>query len=78
MHRDCPEKENASSTPVLQLPARGKERQHIPPTTSAKACQGRAAEEEAARKIHKHNWKGVLIHLHKTADVLRGSAPKEG
>jgi hypothetical protein len=77
MHRDCPEKENASSTPVLKLPARGRRASTSRQLPRLLTFQGRAAEEEAAGKIHKHNWKGVLV-LPKTAAVLRGSAPKEG
>jgi hypothetical protein len=31
-----------------------KERKHIPPTTAAVACQGRAAEEKATGKLQKN------------------------
>jgi hypothetical protein len=39
---------------------------------SLQACQATDAEETAGN-IQKHNWKGVLIHLHKS-----GSLPRSG
>jgi hypothetical protein len=63
---------------VLQLPAAGRRDSASRQLPWLQACQGRAAKEVAAGKIQKHNWKGVLTHLHKTAAVLRGSAPRQG
>jgi hypothetical protein len=50
MHRDCPEKENASSTPAAATANWLKERQYIPPTAEAagmlrKKCGKRSPRE---------------------------------
>jgi hypothetical protein len=42
MHRDCPEKENASSTPACCDCQPAKERKHIPPTTAAVGTPGKS------------------------------------
>jgi hypothetical protein len=62
MHRDCPEKE----------------RKHIPPTTAALDILRKSCRRRSRRENPKDNWKGVLIHLQKTAAVLRGSTSRQG
>jgi hypothetical protein len=62
MHKDCPEKENASSTPACcncQLPEG--ETAHPANYHGCRHAKEEMRKEEAAGDTQKHNWKGVFI-----------------
>jgi hypothetical protein len=77
LHKECPKKENTTSTPVCcncQLARRRETASSQQP--GLQACERGAAEEEITESTQTYNRKGVLLKRRYFTCLLRGNAPR--
>jgi hypothetical protein len=77
LHKECPEKENAPSTPTCCNPTVGGGRESPPRQLSGlQTRKGGAAEEEITENTQDYNGKGVLLKSYYSRHLLRGGASR--
>jgi hypothetical protein len=77
LHKECPEIENATSTPACCNCRLAEGGNPIPPILGLQTREGGAAEEEIAGNTQNYNGEGVLLQPYYVRCLLRGGAPRQ-